>query len=316
MVGAQTFRKTGTLSIYAGRGFVSFGSDDPMMRPFVSYPVDHHLAQILERLVVVAAASKGAVIGEASVFDGDEPLDPSTPPRLSRFGDSWAVRGTLVGDSLANVLHGAELSVSWAAVKSPEYREGAGLDQRKAHIDLRLTGSHAGVTHYALFEAARTTDTDNGHPLYTFDALLAEGALCRHGLGAALRWEQSDRPEEERLLDLFRSPRPATDVSILGVTRWTTLSGAVALPGIGGDHARATPFVEIAQLTVDRTTAALFDPARFYGATRMWRFSAGFRLMAGRHSRSPGRYGAALRTESGVHDEPHHAMSSSNRCFS
>jgi hypothetical protein len=34
-------------SIYGGRGFVPFGSDDPMTRPFVSYPVHHHLAQII-----------------------------------------------------------------------------------------------------------------------------------------------------------------------------------------------------------------------------------------------------------------------------
>src|SRR5690348_7528850 len=54
MAGADIEHSRAALSLYAGRGFVSFGSDDPMSRPFVSYPVDHHLAQILERAAVIA----------------------------------------------------------------------------------------------------------------------------------------------------------------------------------------------------------------------------------------------------------------------
>jgi len=59
------------LSLYAGRGFAPFGSDDPMVRPFEKYPVNHHLAQILERVLVVGAARAGPVIGELGVFNGD-----------------------------------------------------------------------------------------------------------------------------------------------------------------------------------------------------------------------------------------------------
>ena len=33
----------------AGKGIVPFGTDDPMSRPFVRFPVNHHLAQIVER---------------------------------------------------------------------------------------------------------------------------------------------------------------------------------------------------------------------------------------------------------------------------
>src|ERR1043166_10001925 len=50
MLGAETTRAGLTASLFAGRGFVPFGSDDPMMRPFEKYPVNHHLAQVLERL--------------------------------------------------------------------------------------------------------------------------------------------------------------------------------------------------------------------------------------------------------------------------
>jgi hypothetical protein len=316
MVGAERDAENSALSLYAGRGFVPFGSDDPMVRPFVSYPVDHHLAQILERLAVIGAARVGPLVAEASTFDGDEPLDPSTPPRFNRFGDSWAVRGTMLGDRLFDALRGAQLSVSYAAVKSPEYREGSGLDQRKIHTALRLTGERGLFTRYALLEAARTTDLDRGRALYHFDAWLAEGALCRREIGVALRWERSDRPEEERLLDLFRSARPATDLSILGVTRWTTVTAALALPGIHSRVVRAGPFVEIARLTADRTTAALFDPSRFYGATAMWRVDAGLRIAAGHQHGRMGRYGTAAVLPVMTDHDHARRISSSNRCFS
>jgi hypothetical protein len=298
-------------SLYMGRGFVPFGSDDPMTRPFVSYPVDHHLAQILERLVLIGAVRVRPIVVEAAVFNGDEPLDPSTLPLARRFGDSWALRGTLFAPA------GAELAASYANVKSPEFREGQGLDQRKAHVGLRLAGGSGRFTRYALIEAARTTDVDRGRALYTFDALLGEAAICRDEIGVAARWERSDRPEEERLLDLFRSARPATDASILGVTEWTTLSVAVSLPALAAAGARGAPFVEAARITADRTAAAVFDPVRFYGTNRMWRLSAGIRLGAGHTHGRMGRYGVASETplpsvRPTSHD--HHPMFN-RRCF-
>jgi hypothetical protein len=315
MAGVDARRDVFTSSLYAGRGFVPFGSDDPMTRPFVSYPVDHHLAQILERAVVVAAARTGPLIVEAAAFDGDEPLDPATPPLFRRFGDSWSVRGTIVGDHWPSIGSGAEISASYANVKSPEYREGHGLDQRKAHAAIRLSGASSALSRYALVEVARTTDVDRGRSLYTFDALLGEVAVCHGALGIAARWERSDRPEEERLLDLFRSPRPATDLSILGVTQWTTLSAAVSLPGVNAYDAHAAPFVEAARLRADRTTAALFDPGLFYGSNLMWRLSAGIRVGAGHEHGRMGRYGVASETPKTTPANGHQHISTTH-CFS
>ena len=51
-----------------------------MMRPFAAYPVNHHLAQILERYVVTAAVRRGALTVEAALFNGDEPASPGAPP--------------------------------------------------------------------------------------------------------------------------------------------------------------------------------------------------------------------------------------------
>lgn len=312
MIGAESPRGPLAVSVYAGRGFVPFGSVDPMARPFISYPVDHHLAQILERLVVVAALRGGPIVAEAATFNGDEPVDPSTLPLARRFGDSWSLRGTLFGPA------GTELAASYANVKSPEFREGQGLDQRKTHLDLRVTGTSGPFTRYALVEAARTTDLDRGRPLYAFDAFLGEAAVCRGDIGIAARWEQSDRPEEERLLDLFRSARPATDLSILGVTQWTTLSATISLPRLGMAEAHAAPFVEVARISADRTTAAIFDPVQFYGTRSMWRLSAGVRLGVGHEHDRMGRYGVAAGIPvSSLGSTAHeHHQTSSHRCFS
>jgi hypothetical protein len=316
MVGAETLGDRVRGSLFAGRGFVPFGSDDPMSRPFASYPVDHHLAQILERYVVVGAVSMRALSLEAAAFGGDEPVNPSTLPLARRFGDSWSVRGTILGAALSPRLAGGELSASFANVKSPEYREGRGLDQRKGHVAVRVSGENAWLSRYALVELARTTDLDRGRSLYTFDAALAEGALCHEEMGVALRLERSDRPEEERLTDLFRSARPATDLSILGITEWTTIAGAASLPAFSPRFFRAAPFLEVARITADRTTAAVFDPVRFYGSRSMWRFSVGARVAAGadhEHVRM-GHYGAASLTSPDAmshHDSPNRP----HRCF-
>jgi hypothetical protein len=303
-------------SIYGGRGFVPFGSDDPMTRPFVSYPVDHHLAQIIERLMLVAAVRAGPLAIEGAAFGGDEPIDPSTLPLARRMGDSWSFRATLWPDMLPTVLGRAELTASYANVKSPEYREGQGLDQRKAHLGLRLEHDGGLLTRYALVELARTTDIDRGQDLYTFDAALAEGALCRADAGVAFRWERSDRPEEERLLDLFRTARPATDVSILGVTRWTTLTGAVSLPALRVYGGHAAPFVEVARVTADRTTAAVFDPVRLYGASAMWRLAAGIRIASGGAHGRMGRHGVASDGFGSMEPAPRHTHPGMSRCFS
>ena len=77
------------VSVTVGKGFAPFGTDDPMTRPFEKYPINHHLSQILERAVTIAAARTRFVSGEIGLFNGDEPERPGQWPRISgRFGDS------------------------------------------------------------------------------------------------------------------------------------------------------------------------------------------------------------------------------------
>src|SRR2546427_524608 len=113
------------VSVSAGKGFAPFATDDPMSRPPMLYPANHHLAQILERAVAVAAITAGKVTFEGGTFNGDEPEYPSQWPKWNRFGDSWALRAS------GRPVSGLEAQVSRAHVHSPEHRQGAGTDQEK-----------------------------------------------------------------------------------------------------------------------------------------------------------------------------------------
>ena len=282
------------MSLFVGRGFVPFGSDDPMARPFVKYPTNHHLAQILERVAAIGAVRMGPMGIEVATFNGDEPVDPSSAPQYSRFGDSWAVRGTVLTGDLVPALAGGELTGSFAAVKSPEFGAGHGLDHRKTHVAARVARAIRDVPVYALVEWASTREMDRGRSFFTFSSVLVEAAACPRGLMLAARVEQTERPEEERQLgNFFRSIRPASDLNIVGATRWTTISGALSAPAVRFRALGATPFVEVAAVDVARATRSLFDPTTFYGTPPLWMLSTGLRLQLGsRHSRM-GRYGAA-----------------------
>lgn len=297
LAGVEADRGKWDASLFAGRGFVPFGSDDPMVRPFEKYPLNHHLSQILERVVAVGAVRYGPVIGEFGTFNGDEPTGPGAPPNYSRFGDSWASRLTLL--PLPNV----ELSASAASVTSPELRTGGGLDQRKRSVVARYEARSPEWWRYALVEWAHTDEHQQAVTPTRLSTWLGEGALCRSGVIVAGRIERTDRPEEERLADPFRTPVPASDLSNLGVSRWTVLSASLAAPRVSARWASARPFGEVEYLRPMRgNPPGVFDPELRYGATRLWMFSFGVRLragMGGMHDRM-GRYGAAVPRASGM----------------
>jgi hypothetical protein len=277
-------------SVFAGRGFIPFGSDDPMVRPFVKYPINHHLSQILEREEVVGAARYGPLIGELATFNGDEPIGPGTAPAYKRFGDSWSTRLTLLP------LTDLELSGSFAKVASPEVRAGAGLDAHKTSVVARYDRESPISRVYGLAEWARTNELNAGDLVTQLSSFLAEGALCRYGVIVGGRVERTDRPEEEVTLDPFRSIRPATDLHNLGVSRWTTFTGSLISPKIGADWISGRPFVEVERIAAAAgSPPGLFSAVGRYGASQMWMLSAGVRLSAGSmRDMRMGRYGAAV----------------------
>ncbi len=275
-------------SVSAGRGFAPFGTDDPMMRPLEKYPANHHLAQILERVVAIGAVSFRALQLEAGTFGGDEPTSPLSIPRLARFGDSWAVRSTLAP------AQGVELQASLAHVASPEEPLGHGLDQRKRSVSLRAISRDGG--RYLLAEFARTVDHDHDRraDIFAYESSLVEGSVAWTHVGLAARLEQTDRPEEERTDDPFRTGRPATDLSIAGITRWRTLTVHVEAPRGAGRMLQARPWVEVAGSTATaRQALALLTPDRLYGTTKFVMISAGVRIVLGGSHARMGRYGVA-----------------------
>lgn len=157
------------ISLAVGKGFVPYGTDDPMMRPMEKFPVNHHHAQVIERVQTIAAMLLGTinrgVSVEQSYFNGDEPSGPFAGPQWSRIGDSHAFR------IAAYPARGMEAQFSRAFVASPGITQGGGTDHTQTSVSFRfdrtvpritdvMTGSMAGAKNGA---ASGATDHAMGH---------------------------------------------------------------------------------------------------------------------------------------------------------
>jgi hypothetical protein len=273
-------------SITVGKGFAPFGTDDPMARPFEKYPINHHLAQILERAVAIGALRTGRLIFEGGAFNGDEPTGPGDTPNRNRYWDSWSGRITFIPWPQG------EFQTSYARVKSPENPTGGGADQRKQSASIHLEDvQHSG---YALFEWARTGDYVGSARTFAFTSLLAETWARYDRLSGALRIERTERPDEQRLVDAFRTPIPATDLSIAGRSRWTIVTARGAFSLVNVRAFTIEPFAEVARARVSPTLRPSgFDPRQFYGSDRIWSISVGAKLAFGMSHMRMGRYGVA-----------------------
>ena len=109
-----------------------------------------------------------------------------------------------------------------------------------------------------------------------------------------MRFEQSDRPEEDRLVAPFRTPRPSPDLSINGITQWRVATLQLAAPGTSFHDISGIPFLEVARLWAGaRDARSVATPDRLYGTTRLWMLTVGMRLRAGDAHARMGRYGVA-----------------------
>jgi hypothetical protein len=286
-------------SLSLGKGFAPFGTDDPMSRPVIRYPVNHHLAQILERAVAIAGLRSGPVIVEGALFNGDEPARPGDWPELSRFGDSWSGRLTV------RPVRNLELQGSYASVHSPEHRVGSGTNQQKWSVAARWEGRLNGVPLYGLTEWVRTSEADGFFILHGF---LAEGAWSPGRSRLQYRFERTERPEEERTLDPFRSVRPHSENAIQGITRWTihTLGYGFQLTSARSRQS-GTPFLELSYGRMTDVGGGLFDVRTFYGRTSFWSLAAGIRLGFGLPVHRMGRYGVAQSSVDAGQSEHHGA---------
>lgn len=286
----------GEVSLAAGKGFAPFGTDDPMARPVLRYPVNHHLAQILERAVVILGVRTGPVLVEGGLFNGDEPERPGSWPRVSRFGDSWSVR--LTGYPIRQL----EVQGSHAEVNSPEHRAGFGTDQSKWSLSARWSGTVGRSPVYGMLEWARTSEAQG---FFVFHSLLGESAwsVGRHRLH--YRFERTERPEEERTASPFRSLRPHFENSIVGSTRWTIHTAGYAFQLKSPASLQAAPFLELSYGRITAFGGGIFDPQSFYGKNSFWSVGVGARLSIGLPVHRMGRYGVAQNTAPNS-VKPHH----------
>ncbi len=284
--GRQTLRCFGSticaLGGFLGKGFVPFGSADPMVRGFVRYPVNHHLAQILERAVIGGQLRVGPATAEAAFFNGDEPEHPGQWPRIGgRFGDSWAFRLSIRPTS------GLQATGSVATVRSPEHRPGAGADQHKRHAALSYDAAALAGRLRALAEWAETSELGR---ILVFGSRLAEVEYQRGHLTVRYRFEATDRPEEERLSP-FRSARPHLENAILGETRWRTHTAGVSVRFGRIGHLTTDMILEGTAGRVARRGAGIFDPVIVYGRPSFSVVTAGIRLRWGGTAHRMGDYG-------------------------
>jgi hypothetical protein len=315
--GSGSYART-RFSLAIGKGFVPFGTDDPMVRPFEKYPANHHISQIVERLLAAATVRRGLLLLEAARFNGDEPESPSDLPNSGRLWDSWATRATILPRS------GFELAGSVARVKSPELAAGGGLDQRKVNISFRYESANRQPMsmgpgdemdpameideargndwhRYGLIEWGRSSDYDRSTRAFSFSTMLAEGELRQKRIAFGARLERTERPEEERLANPFRTQRPATDFSVVGRTRWDIATARVSAIAWKWTTGSISPFIEVArQHATALAVPAVFDPRGFYGSDTMWSISAGITFSAGMVHDRTGQYGAAARGMTGM----------------
>ena len=274
-----------------GKGFVPFGTDDPMSRPIVRFPVNHHLAQILERFIHGGALRWRPITVEAARFNGDEPENPRDAPNAKNRGNSWATRVTVRPDR--DPLRGAEVQWSTARVVSPESPAGHGFDHRKHSASARFERKVGSYDVYALGEWARSDLYKGGLRAFTLRSTLGEASVEQGIIRVSARYEQTIRPEDERLTNAFRTIFPTAEVQILGTTRFDIATMAVeAKHDMRGLF--LAPLVELSLIRASETARpAAFVPREFYGSNRIVQLSVGVRMGVGaRHGRM-GRYGVA-----------------------
>jgi hypothetical protein len=299
----------GALSLSAGRGFAPYGTEDPMYRPALKYPTNHHLSQILERWTVNLSYLSNAGLGiEVGIFDGDEPEDWLDMGNYRNFGNSFSGRlsyrfGEMVGGTAP-----WEVSASYGHVR--ETHGGHHEDVTNLfNAALRHDASYGFGTLYGLAEAS-LSDPEEGDGYFSLlgETQVGLGAGARHR--PFYRLELATRPEYPREAQegegFFRYDHGD---HAQGATRWLINTvgyafEATALP------VSARPFVEASHNLVrhERGPAHL-EPETLFGGDSFWSFAAGVRVFFGGGPMRMGTYGVmdpmtlSMR-EMGMHDHP------------
>jgi hypothetical protein len=275
----------GSLSLSAGRGFAPFGTDDPMSRPVMKYPTNHHLSQILERYTVTVAYRNDGWSLEAGMFDGTEPTGPYDFGNFSSF-NSWSGRLTRrFGGS--GPMAPWEVSASYGSVV--EVHDDEDRESRLANAYIRHARQYGFGTLYSLIEASVSDPAGSDDDGYY--AVLGEVQVTRGRHRPYARLEIATRPEYERAgaagTDGFF--RYDHDAHATGATRWVITS-----VGYGYEWTRlpysARPFIELQHNNAANARGAV-AATDLFGTTSFFTLSAGVRLFIGDGPMRMGSYG-------------------------
>ena len=275
----------GDLSISAGKGFAPYGTDDPMSRPVVKYPTNHHLSQILERWTLNGAYVNRNWSLEAAVFGGGEPEGPYDLSNIKSFGDSWSARFARRFGSGYGPMAETELSASYGRVREVHHEEEAITNLYNGA--LRHERAYGFGTLYGLIEGSVSRPQEGEG----FFSVLGETQLRMRGHQPYYRVEYATRPEYERegapgTQDFFRYDH---DSHAIGATRWliNTLGYGYQLTGY---PVSARPFIELQHSSV-RAERGGIEPADLCGKSSFWGLTAGFRIFLGGDPMRMGSYG-------------------------
>ena len=281
----------GSFSLSAGKGFAPYGTDDPMSRPTVKFPTNHHLSQVLERFTVNAVyLHRSGLSVEAGVFGGDEPKGPYDFSNIQSFGNSFSARITQRLGEGYGPFAPWEISASYARIEEGHHETTSVTQLLNAAV--RHEQRYGFGNLYALLEASRS---EVGGPEEGYYALLAETRL---GLGAEGRHQPYYRVEFSTRPEYARDGAPGTPefyrydhnhAEILGATRWLTNTIGYGVD-LGGAPVSVMPFVEL-QHSMVRRARGVVDPQAMFGRKEFWSATVGFRLYFGGGSMRMGSYG-------------------------
>ena len=272
-------------SVSAGKGFAPYGTDDPMMRPVMKYPTNHHLSQILERWTISTAYTRDAWSVEAGVFGGNEPTSPTDLSNIETFGNSWSARVTR---RFGTGVMGAwpwEIAASFGRVQEEHDDERA--ISNLYNVALRHERDHGEFHVYGLIEGSLS---DPGHD-EGYYSILAEGSVQRGRHKPYARVEFATRPEYARegtpeTEGFFRYDH---DDHPIGSTRWLIASAGYGVT-VSTLPFGLRPFVEGQFNSVSNHSGSI-APSAMYGRKSFWTLSAGFRIFLGGDPMRMGAYG-------------------------
>ena len=272
-------------SVSVGKGFAPYGTDDPMMRPVVKYPTNHHLSQILERWTVNGVFLSNSWSVEAGWFGGNEPTGPYDFSNIESFGNSWSARVTRRFGVPDMGAWPWELSLSYGDV-TETHDEGAERT-RLYNIAFRHERNHPFGRLYTLFEASRNAPEHHDY----FYSLNAEASLASGPHKPYARVELATRPEYHRegdpdSNDFFRYHH---DEDPIGSTRWLTVTGGYGVT-VTSLPFSARPYIEAQWNRVSAHRGGI-EPTELFGRSNFLSLSAGFRIFLGGEPMRMGTYG-------------------------